>query len=100
VVADTHRRAYRERERRVEPLLTTNVGAGERLEMNEEHDAVRAAFDRLEDADRDVLELRVVAGLSSEETAEILKTSPGAVRMAQSRALDRLRRLMGEEVST
>ncbi len=100
VVADVHRRAYREREKGFEQPLTINLEASERLELNEEHQAVRAAFDRLDDADRDVLELRVIAGLSSEEAAEILKTSPGAVRMAQSRALERLRRLMGEEVGT
>jgi RNA polymerase sigma-70 factor (ECF subfamily) len=100
VVADVHRRAYRERERSVEPPLTTNLDASERLELNDEHQAVRAAFDRLDDADRDVLQLRVVAGLSSEEAAEVLETSPGAVRMAQSRALERLRQLMGEEAST
>jgi RNA polymerase sigma-70 factor (ECF subfamily) len=98
VVADTHRRAYRERERSVEPPLATTLDVSERLELSDEHQAVRAAFDRLDEADRDVLQLRVIAGLSSEEAAEALETSPGAVRMAQSRALDRLRRLMGEEV--
>jgi RNA polymerase sigma-70 factor (ECF subfamily) len=98
VVADVHRRAYREREEKFEPAPTLNLEAGERLELDDEHQEVRAAFDRLDDVDRDVLELRVLAGLSSEEAAEILKMSPGAVRMAQSRALDRLRRLMGEEV--
>ncbi|HQT99064.1 MAG TPA: sigma-70 family RNA polymerase sigma factor [Acidimicrobiales bacterium] len=97
VVADTHRRAYRERERMLEPAPTT-VEVGEQLELNAEHDAVRAAFDRLDEVDRDVLQLRVIAGLSSDEAAEVLGTSPGAVRMAQSRALERLRRLMGEEV--
>lgn len=98
VVADVHRRSYRERERGVEPPLVANFEVGEQLERLAEHDAVRAAFDRLDEADRDVLQLRVIAGLSSEEAAEVLETTPGAVRMAQSRALERLRRLMGEEV--
>ena len=98
VVADVHRRAYRERERGVEPPLVANFETGERLELNAEHDAVRAAFERLDETDRDVLQLRVIARLSSDETAEILATTPGAVRMAQSRALEKLRRLMGEEV--
>jgi len=59
--------------------------------------AVRAAFHRLGAFDREVLELRVVAGLSSEEVAAVVGKKPGAVRMAQARALDRLRALLGEE---
>ena len=98
VVADTHRRNYRERERSEQPAPSIGLEIDERLELSDEHEAVRAAFDRLEESDRDVLQLRVIAGLSSEEAAEVLETSPGAVRMAQSRALERLRRLMGEEV--
>jgi RNA polymerase sigma-70 factor (ECF subfamily) len=98
VVADTHRRAYRERERNVAPLTVANFEVSEQLELDDEHQAVRTSFDRLDEFDRDVLQLRVIAGLSSEEVAAVLETSPGAVRMAQSRALDRLRRLMGEEV--
>jgi RNA polymerase sigma-70 factor (ECF subfamily) len=59
--------------------------------------AVRAAFGRLDPADRELLELRVVAGLPAEEVAAVLGKRPGAVRMAQSRALARLRRLLAEE---
>jgi RNA polymerase sigma-70 factor (ECF subfamily) len=62
----------------------------------EEAAALRAAFCRLSDEDREVLELRVVAGLSSDQTAEVLGKRPGAVRMAQARALERLRALMEE----
>jgi RNA polymerase sigma-70 factor (ECF subfamily) len=58
--------------------------------------AVRAAFTRLGDADRELLELRVVLGLSSDEVASVLGKRPGAIRMAQSRALDRLRALLAE----
>ena len=53
--------------------------------------SVRAAFGRLDEADRELLELRVVLGLSSDEVATVLGKRAGAVRMAQSRALDRLR---------
>jgi RNA polymerase sigma-70 factor, ECF subfamily len=38
----------------------------------------------------------VVAGLSSEEVATVMGKRPGAVRMAQARALDRLRELLKE----
>lgn len=60
----------------------------------EEALALRAAFEELSDEDREVLELRVVAGLTSEQAAEVLGKKPGAVRMAQTRALTRLRERM------
>lgn len=62
----------------------------------EEAKAVRAAFRRLSEADREILELRVVAQLSSEEVADVLGKKPSAIRMAQARALERLRALMEE----
>jgi RNA polymerase sigma-70 factor (ECF subfamily) len=40
---------------------------------------------------REVLVLRIAVGLSAEETAEELGTSPGSVRVMQHRALSRLR---------
>ncbi|APR81742.1 RNA polymerase sigma-70 factor [Minicystis rosea] len=62
--------------------------------------AVRAAFKRLSTFDQEVLELRVVAGLSSDEVAAVLGKRSGAVRMAQARALSRLRELLEEEHAT
>jgi len=59
--------------------------------------AVRTAFSRLRAGDRELLELRVVAGLSSDDAAVVLGKRPGAVRMAQVRALERLRALLEEE---
>jgi RNA polymerase sigma-70 factor (ECF subfamily) len=52
---------------------------------------VRAAFCRLEADEREVLEMRVVAGMSSEQVALALGKRAGAVRMAQMRATSRLR---------
>lgn len=43
---------------------------------------------------REILDLRVVTGLSAEETAEVVGSTPGAVRVAQYRALNRLRELL------
>lgn len=60
----------------------------------EDRAAIREAFGRLGRADQELLELRVVGGLSAEQVADILGRTPGAVRMAQSRALARLRGLM------
>jgi len=90
VVADTHRKAARDDGRR-EPAATPVDDIGDGLEHDEEAAAMRIAYDRLSDDDRDVLDLRVVAGLSAEDVAAVLGKQPGAVRMAQSRALDRLR---------
>ena len=58
---------------------------------------MRRAFTRLGVNDQELLELRVVAGLSSEDTAAALGKRPGAIRMAQVRALARLRRILEED---
>ena len=54
-----------------------------------------ALLDRLPDAQREIILLRVAAGLSAEEVGGIVGMSAAAVRMAQSRALARLRTLAG-----
>lgn len=64
----------------------------------EEATHVRRAFARLSEEDQEVLELRVVGQLDAEAAGEVLGKKAGAVRMAQSRALGRLRTLL-EEVS-
>ncbi len=46
---------------------------------------------RLPDKQREILILRVVVGLSAEETAEAVGSTAGAVRVAQHRALARLK---------
>jgi RNA polymerase sigma-70 factor, ECF subfamily len=97
VIADFHRARYREAPEQLDP---GQDGAGplDALLENEERAAVRAAFERLEPDERELLELRVIAGLSSAEVAALLRKRPGAVRMAQMRALSRLRTFI-EEVS-
>lgn len=52
---------------------------------------VRALLDSLNDRARDIIILRVFVGLSAEETAEAVGSTPGAVRVAQHRALAKLR---------
>lgn len=58
-------------------------------------DATRARglLARLPAGQRRLLLLRVVTGLSAEETGYVLDMTPGAVRVAQHRALTRLREL-------
>jgi len=48
-------------------------------------------LDILPDKQHEILILRVVVGLSAEETAEAVGSTPGAVRVAQHRALARLK---------
>lgn len=55
---------------------------------------VRALLDSLGDKARDIVILRVIVGLSAEETAAAVNSTPGAVRVAQHRALAKLRDLV------
>jgi RNA polymerase sigma-70 factor (ECF subfamily) len=52
-------------------------------------------LDTLSGTQRDIVLLRAVVGLSAEETGEAVGMTPGAVRLAQHRALQRLRTAMG-----
>jgi RNA polymerase sigma-70 factor (ECF subfamily) len=95
VVLDLQRKSYRQRR----PKVSREVTEPEPIEtivVEEEGLSMRAAFARLPDRDRDILELRVVAGLGSEEAAKVLGMRPGALRTAQTRALQRLRALLSE----
>lgn len=62
-------------------------------------DATRARglLAQLPACQRRLLLLRVVTGLSAEETGYVLDMTPGAVRVAQHRALARLRQLAANE---
>jgi RNA polymerase sigma-70 factor (ECF subfamily) len=62
-----------------------------------EAERVRALLRRLPRQQRELLVLRVLAGLSAQETGNALGMSAGAVRVAQHRALARLRAIAVEE---
>ncbi|WP_344029989.1 RNA polymerase sigma factor ShbA, partial [Pseudonocardia kongjuensis] len=47
----------------------------------------------------EILTLRIAVGLTAEETADALGSTPGAVRVAQHRALQRLRRELEERAA-
>ncbi len=66
-------------------------GPADTIVRNESYADLRAAFDELSDDDQETLALRLGAELSPDEVAEIQGRRSGAVRMAQSRALGRLR---------
>jgi len=96
VVLDAQRRLWREA-----PVAAPETKGDEPTAVDvviERDDAaqLRAAFSLLSADDQEILELRIVAGLSSEAVAEVVGRRPGAVRMAQTRALARLRGLLAE----
>jgi RNA polymerase sigma-70 factor (ECF subfamily) len=62
-----------------------------------EAERARALLARLPVNQRELLVLRVLSGLSAEETGNALGMSAGAVRVAQHRALARLRAIAVEE---
>jgi RNA polymerase sigma-70 factor (ECF subfamily) len=62
-----------------------------------EAERARALLAQLPNHLRELLILRVVTGLSAEETGNVLGMSAGAVRVAQHRALARLRAIAVEE---
>lgn len=99
VVQEAHRHSGRDSSN-ADPADTETTAAGplEDLVGREQCAHVRTAFGRLSAEDQEVLELRVVAGLSADGAGEVLGRRPGAVRMAQSRALGRFRSYF-EEVS-
>lgn len=68
------------------------------LTRDEDAERVRRAFATLSTGEQEILELRVVAGLRAEAVAHIVGRRSGAVRMAQNRALGKLRALLDGEV--
>lgn len=97
-VADIQRAAYRT------PIPTEELPDRADDAATPEEEALRAdaaeqawaLLATLPDQQRELLTLRVAVGLSAQETAEALGMTAGAVRVAQHRALNRLRDLMRE----
>ena len=97
-VADAQRSAVRAAvptdEMPDEPDL--GLGPEDQAVRNSDAALVRGLLDRLPATQRELLILRVAVGLSAEETGNALGMSSGAVRVAQHRALARLRVLATE----
>jgi RNA polymerase sigma-70 factor (ECF subfamily) len=96
VVVDAQRLLSREGPGLIPDAADASPLPGDRVVDHDNAVEVRRAFEQLSPADQELLELRVVAELSADEVASVLGRRPGAVRMAQSRALTRLRVLLGE----
>lgn len=91
VVLESHRARGRTRPIEiVDEPASHSPGPAELAMLSEERREVRHAFARLSSDDQELLELRVVAELSAREVGDLLGKRAGAVRMAQSRALQRL----------
>lgn len=57
---------------------------------------MRLLLEQLPEKQREILVLRLVVGLSADETADMVDSSPGAVRVAQHRALSKLKKLVNQ----
>ena len=94
-VIDAHRAVSRGRTDPVADVpegVASDVGPEQHAMRGELSAQLRELLAELPDKQREILVLRIVVGLSAEETAEIVGASAGAVRVAQHRALTRLRK--------
>ncbi|MHB8438426.1 MAG: RNA polymerase sigma factor [Acidimicrobiales bacterium] len=98
VAADHHRASHRASRIwhavRASAPVPSVAAPEEGLLVSCDRTELRDAFARLAPHERELLELRLIAGLSAEQVAEITGKRPGAVRTAQSRALEHLRQIM------
>lgn len=96
-VTDTYRAIGRNRIEPVAELPDTPVvwGGPEQRALDAElAEMVGQLVHRLSPRQREVLVLRIVMGFSAEDTAAVVGSTPGAVRVTQHRALGRLRELL------
>lgn len=70
-----------------------SLGPEERALLSSDAERARQLLANLPQHQRELVLLRVAVGLTAEETGQMLGMSPGAVRVAQHRALSRLRAL-------
>jgi RNA polymerase sigma-70 factor (ECF subfamily) len=93
-VADAHRGAARSRSEPVAEVPdapTVEDGPEQRAVDTDAARRIAALLDTLPERQREILVLRLVVGLSAEETAQAVGGTAGSVRVAQHRALGKLR---------
>jgi RNA polymerase sigma-70 factor (ECF subfamily) len=78
-------------------LVSSASSPSRQLLRAEMRQRVLDALAALSERDREVLVLRYLEQLSTRETAEVLEISEGAVKVRHLRALERIRRLLGDE---
>jgi RNA polymerase sigma-70 factor (ECF subfamily) len=97
-VADMQRTACRSAQPQAELPDVIDLSDGPETLALRASDAreARSLLDRLPETLRELVVLRVAVGMSAEETGRALGMSAGAVRVAQHRAVQRLRALVNE----
>lgn len=97
-VADVQRSVYRQArpEAELPDSIDLTDGPEELSVRAAEARYARSLLEQLPETLRELLLLRVAVGLSAEETGRALGMSAGAVRVAQHRAVQRLRVIAGE----
>ncbi len=93
-VADAHRAAGRNRSEPTDSVperLSVDAGPEQMAIQADSASRMKQLLEVLQEKQLEILTLRIVVGLSAEETAEAVGSTPGAVRVAQHRALARLK---------
>jgi RNA polymerase sigma-70 factor (ECF subfamily) len=84
----------------VRKLFADNPWPGQRLVDEEIRRRVREALTRLDEIDREVLQLRAFEGLENDEVAQVLGLEPGTASKRYGRALLRLRQALAADSSS
>ena len=98
-VADAHRNAGRNKAdamAEVPDVVSNDDGTEQRVLDYEARTEMKALLSTLSEKHREILILRLVMGLSAEETAQATGSTAGAVRVAQHRALGKLKARLGK----
>lgn len=93
-VADAHRAAARNKSDPTDVVperFSLDAGPEQMALQSDSASRMSKLLALLPEKQREILNLRIVVGLSAEETAEAVGSTPGAVRVAQHRALARLK---------
>ncbi|MCW2751566.1 MAG: hypothetical protein JWR83_2676, partial [Aeromicrobium sp.] len=100
-VADAYRAAARDRSELmadvVDPAAVDHNGPEQQVLHAERSKRLSRLLTVLSDRQREILMLRIVVGLGAAEAANVVRSTPGAVRILQHRALVRLRRALASE---
>lgn len=102
IAANKIKMSHRSHSRRPEDVydelpdgISEAPGPAEQAERNDELQQLLQHLDALPERHREILLMRVVAGLSAQEVAYALGMKAGAVRVAQHRAMNELRQQIG-----
>lgn len=97
---DEHRRSLRQVKIEHVPTeeLAGNIAAAETVDAVDQQERVEYLLAALTDDQREVVLLRVLGGLTVDETALVVGRRPGAVRALQHRALRQLRRQLDADL--